>query len=60
MTTRNLSRRLERLEASGLPATQAKAIVIRFLSSENGHVVSTMRIDAPSVPLQPFKKRRLQ
>lgn len=58
MTTRNLSRRLQRLEASTVPATEAKDITIRFLSSEDGRVVSTLRIDVPSVPPLPFKKTR--
>src|SRR5580700_10323482 len=50
MTTRNLSRRLERLEASTLPTSEAKDIMIRFLSSEGGRVVSTMRLEVAAVP----------
>jgi hypothetical protein len=56
MTNRNLTRRLERLEARLLPATEERVLILNLISA-GGEVVGTKEF-RQSVDRRPIKKRR--
>ncbi len=56
MTNKNLSRRLERLEARLLPATEERVLILNFVSAD-GEVVGTKEFRR-SEDRRPIKKNR--
>ena len=56
MTNKNLSRRLERLEARLLPATEERVLILNFVSAD-GEVVGTKEFRR-SIDRRPIKRNR--
>ncbi len=56
MTNKNLTRRLERLEARLLPATEEQVLILNFVSAD-GEIVETKEFKIFSGP-PPMKRNR--
>jgi hypothetical protein len=56
MTNRNLTRRLERLEARLLPSSEEQIHIVRFISSD-GEIVGTEAF-RQSIDRRPIKRNR--
>jgi hypothetical protein len=56
MTTRNLARRLERLEARLLPATEERVLILNFITAD-GEIVGTREFKLSTDP-RPIKRNK--